>query len=183
VERDLSICVAQQRSLPHRDRDFDPFEELLGLSVVHPVVGDSDDARTAGDDDRFRSETAEIGLFRERSQVRLPPPPPSLAREQTIQDLKTLDRLVDQDFQAVPVKEADGFAPRNHSREGFDDVQAFLESEVLYARAMVLNETRRDTTGVRSEARHRQNAVCAVCADGDDPAAGRMRPRRVSDAV
>ena len=31
-----TFCIAEQHSLLHRDRDFDPFEELLGLSVVHP---------------------------------------------------------------------------------------------------------------------------------------------------
>ena len=31
-----TFCIEQQHSLLHRDRDFDPFEELLGLSVVHP---------------------------------------------------------------------------------------------------------------------------------------------------
>ena len=31
-----TYCIQQQHSLLHRDRDFDPFEELLGLQVVHP---------------------------------------------------------------------------------------------------------------------------------------------------
>lgn len=31
-----TFCIEQQHSLLHRDRDFDPFEELLGLSVVQP---------------------------------------------------------------------------------------------------------------------------------------------------
>ena len=31
-----TFCLQEQHSLLHRDRDFDPFEELLGLSVVHP---------------------------------------------------------------------------------------------------------------------------------------------------
>jgi predicted nucleic acid-binding protein len=31
-----TFCIEEQHSLLHRDRDFDPFEELLGLSVVHP---------------------------------------------------------------------------------------------------------------------------------------------------
>ena len=29
-------CIRHQHSLLHRDRDFDAFEELLGLDVVHP---------------------------------------------------------------------------------------------------------------------------------------------------
>ena len=31
-----TFCLREGHSLLHRDRDFDPFEELLGLSVVHP---------------------------------------------------------------------------------------------------------------------------------------------------
>jgi hypothetical protein len=31
-----TFCLQEEHSLLHRDRDFDPFEELLGLSVVHP---------------------------------------------------------------------------------------------------------------------------------------------------
>jgi predicted nucleic acid-binding protein len=31
-----TFCIEDQHSLLHRDRDFDPFEEFLGLSVVHP---------------------------------------------------------------------------------------------------------------------------------------------------
>lgn len=31
-----TFCLRDQYSLLHRDRDFDPFEEFLGLSVVHP---------------------------------------------------------------------------------------------------------------------------------------------------
>jgi predicted nucleic acid-binding protein len=31
-----TFCIEQQHSLLHLDRDFDPFEEFLGLSVVHP---------------------------------------------------------------------------------------------------------------------------------------------------
>jgi predicted nucleic acid-binding protein len=31
-----TFCLREQHSLLHRDRDFDPFEELLGLSVIHP---------------------------------------------------------------------------------------------------------------------------------------------------
>ena len=30
-----TFCLQEQHSLLHRDRDFDPFEELLGLSVIH----------------------------------------------------------------------------------------------------------------------------------------------------
>jgi predicted nucleic acid-binding protein len=29
-------CLREGHSLLHRDRDFDPFEEFLGLAVVHP---------------------------------------------------------------------------------------------------------------------------------------------------
>ena len=31
-----TFCLQGKHSLLHRDRDFDPFEELLGLSVIHP---------------------------------------------------------------------------------------------------------------------------------------------------
>lgn len=31
-----SFCLIRGHSLLHRDRDFDPFEEYLGLSVFHP---------------------------------------------------------------------------------------------------------------------------------------------------
>lgn len=31
-----TFCVRQQHSLLHRDRDFDPFEQFLALSVIHP---------------------------------------------------------------------------------------------------------------------------------------------------
>ena len=31
-----TYCIREQHSLLHRDRDFDAFEELLGLSVIHP---------------------------------------------------------------------------------------------------------------------------------------------------
>jgi predicted nucleic acid-binding protein len=31
-----TFCVIEGHSLLHRDRDFDAFEEVLGLSVVHP---------------------------------------------------------------------------------------------------------------------------------------------------
>jgi predicted nucleic acid-binding protein len=31
-----TFCIEDRHALLHRDRDFDPFEELLGLSVVHP---------------------------------------------------------------------------------------------------------------------------------------------------
>ncbi|OFW38980.1 MAG: twitching motility protein PilT [Acidobacteria bacterium RIFCSPLOWO2_12_FULL_67_14b] len=31
-----TFCLQGQHSLLHRDRDFDAFEELLGLLVVHP---------------------------------------------------------------------------------------------------------------------------------------------------
>ena len=30
-----TFCLREQHSLLHRDRNFDPFEELLGLSVIH----------------------------------------------------------------------------------------------------------------------------------------------------
>ncbi len=31
-----TFCIREGHSLLHRDRDFDPFEALLDLSVVHP---------------------------------------------------------------------------------------------------------------------------------------------------
>ncbi|MBI1876486.1 MAG: PIN domain nuclease [Acidobacteria bacterium] len=31
-----TFCIREQHSLLHRDRDFDPFEKFLQLSVVHP---------------------------------------------------------------------------------------------------------------------------------------------------
>jgi predicted nucleic acid-binding protein len=31
-----TFCIREQHSLLHRDRDFDPFERILELSVVHP---------------------------------------------------------------------------------------------------------------------------------------------------
>ncbi len=31
-----TFCIEERHSLLHRDRDFDPCEQLLGLSVVHP---------------------------------------------------------------------------------------------------------------------------------------------------
>ena len=31
-----TFCINSGHNLLHRDRDFDPFEKLLGLSVVHP---------------------------------------------------------------------------------------------------------------------------------------------------
>ena len=31
-----TFCLREGHSLLHRDRGFDPFEDLLGLSVVHP---------------------------------------------------------------------------------------------------------------------------------------------------
>jgi predicted nucleic acid-binding protein len=31
-----TFCIAQGHTLLHRDRDFDPFEEHLGLRVLHP---------------------------------------------------------------------------------------------------------------------------------------------------
>ena len=44
-----TFCLRHGHSLLHCDRDFDPFEQLLGLSVVHPDIeqesetGDEDD--------------------------------------------------------------------------------------------------------------------------------------------
>jgi predicted nucleic acid-binding protein len=32
-----TLCIEKDHSLLHRDRDFDPFEQHLGLKVVHPV--------------------------------------------------------------------------------------------------------------------------------------------------
>jgi predicted nucleic acid-binding protein len=31
-----TFCIRAQHSLIHRDRDFDPFEQFLDLSVIHP---------------------------------------------------------------------------------------------------------------------------------------------------
>lgn len=31
-----TFCLREGHSLLHRDRDFDPFEEILDLSVIHP---------------------------------------------------------------------------------------------------------------------------------------------------
>jgi len=31
-----TLCMREQHSLLHRDRDFDPFEKSLDLSVIHP---------------------------------------------------------------------------------------------------------------------------------------------------
>jgi predicted nucleic acid-binding protein len=31
-----TFCLEHSHSLLHRDRDFDPFEDVLGLRVVHP---------------------------------------------------------------------------------------------------------------------------------------------------
>ena len=31
-----TFCIREQHSLLHRDRDFDPFEAILALSVLHP---------------------------------------------------------------------------------------------------------------------------------------------------
>jgi predicted nucleic acid-binding protein len=31
-----TFCIREQHSLLHRDRDFDPFETVLDLSVIHP---------------------------------------------------------------------------------------------------------------------------------------------------
>jgi predicted nucleic acid-binding protein len=31
-----TFCIREGHALLHRDRDFDPFEEHLGLKVVHP---------------------------------------------------------------------------------------------------------------------------------------------------
>jgi predicted nucleic acid-binding protein len=31
-----TFCLRGQHSLLHRDKDFDPFEAVLGLSVIHP---------------------------------------------------------------------------------------------------------------------------------------------------
>jgi predicted nucleic acid-binding protein len=37
-----TFCLRQSHSLLHCDRDFDPFEQLLGLSVVHPSIRGSE---------------------------------------------------------------------------------------------------------------------------------------------
>ena len=31
-----TFCMANGHALLHRDRDFDPFEKILGLAVIHP---------------------------------------------------------------------------------------------------------------------------------------------------
>ena len=31
-----SFCIQEQHALLHHDRDFDPFEEFMGLTVIHP---------------------------------------------------------------------------------------------------------------------------------------------------
>ena len=31
-----TFCLRHAHALLHRDRDFDPFEEVLGLAVIHP---------------------------------------------------------------------------------------------------------------------------------------------------
>jgi predicted nucleic acid-binding protein len=31
-----TFCITEGHKLLHNDRDFDPFEEFLGLSVIHP---------------------------------------------------------------------------------------------------------------------------------------------------
>jgi predicted nucleic acid-binding protein len=31
-----TFCIREQHSLLHLDRDFDPFEKFLGLTVIHP---------------------------------------------------------------------------------------------------------------------------------------------------
>lgn len=31
-----TFCIREQHTLLHRDRDFDPFERFLDLSVIHP---------------------------------------------------------------------------------------------------------------------------------------------------
>ncbi|MGD0799196.1 MAG: PIN domain nuclease [Acidobacteriaceae bacterium] len=33
-----TFCIAEGHALLHNDRDFDPFEEFLGLRVVHPSL-------------------------------------------------------------------------------------------------------------------------------------------------
>jgi hypothetical protein len=43
-----TYCIREGHSLLHCDRDFDPFEQLLGLIVVHPDTPD-DDAASGSD--------------------------------------------------------------------------------------------------------------------------------------
>jgi predicted nucleic acid-binding protein len=31
-----TFCIRERHVLLHRDRDFDPFEKILGLNVIHP---------------------------------------------------------------------------------------------------------------------------------------------------
>ena len=33
-----TFCLEHSHTLLHRDRDFDPFEDVLGLQVVHPAT-------------------------------------------------------------------------------------------------------------------------------------------------
>ena len=48
-----TYCIREGHSLLHSDRDFDPFEQLLGLIVVHPDTSPPDtpdDDATSGSD-------------------------------------------------------------------------------------------------------------------------------------
>jgi predicted nucleic acid-binding protein len=50
-----TYCIQESHSLLHCDRDFDPFEQLLGLIVVHPDTPPPDipdDDATSGSDQR-----------------------------------------------------------------------------------------------------------------------------------
>jgi predicted nucleic acid-binding protein len=37
-----TFCIREGHSLLHCDRDFEPFEQLLGLGVVHPQIQQPD---------------------------------------------------------------------------------------------------------------------------------------------
>jgi predicted nucleic acid-binding protein len=44
-----TFCLRHGHSLLHCDRDFDPFEQLLGLRVVHPEI---EEGSETGDEDK-----------------------------------------------------------------------------------------------------------------------------------
>lgn len=46
-----TFCLQGDHSLLHCDRDFDPFEEMLGLRVVHPDAPAPDPVTPDGDSD------------------------------------------------------------------------------------------------------------------------------------
>jgi predicted nucleic acid-binding protein len=46
-----TFCLRHGHSLLHSDRDFDRFEQLLGLSVVHPGIEEESEAGGKDDDE------------------------------------------------------------------------------------------------------------------------------------